>query len=104
MIIYINEIIIIKQFLYNKTNIKMTDIYLEFIKIKNNNNYNIFFNTWLNLYKFFLFLDLDNEIFLNIAGIKLVPIGKRLSIPKLTNVSMIKWIWVYLYTAQKQPK
>ena len=45
MIIYINEIIIIKQFLYNKTNIKMTDIYLEFIKIKNNNNYNIFFNT-----------------------------------------------------------
>ena len=34
MIIYINKIIIIKQFLYKKTNIKMVDIYLEFIKNK----------------------------------------------------------------------
>ena len=66
------------------------------------------YNIWSNLliiYKhFLLFLGLDKEGILKIPGNKYIPNGEINDEPKLINVSLIKWYWVFLYIAQNIDK
>ena len=63
---------------------------------------------WINLlilYKHFLsfFIDFNDEI-LKIPGNKLKQNGYNKDSPKLKSVSLIRWIWVFLYKAQNDAK
>ena len=53
---------------------------------------------------FLLFLGAFSDGSLNIPGIKNKPMGYNKDIPKLIIVSLIRWIWVFLYMAQKHDK
>ena len=55
----------------------------------------------LNMHSFLLLFNEDN---LTIAGNKFKQNGYIKDNPKLINISFIKWIWVFLYTKQKNDK
>ena len=65
----------------------------------------LYYNNWiilLNLYK--NLLPFFKEDILTIPGNKFNNKGYTNDNPKLIKVSLIKWIWVFLYTAPKHPK
>ena len=49
-----------------------------------------------NLFFFFI------EGILNIVGANFIGIGLKKEVAKPIKVSLIKWYWVFLYTAQKE--